>query len=99
MCYCSNFTVDIVIIVIYNYFTVQCIDYDFKGLQDPTYYVLLTYVQSPEATMDKIFSALQKMQRFDIINQIKDYVYDLINVLSQYATNEGKIDNSDEFLF
>ncbi|XP_011253471.1 uncharacterized protein LOC105249590 [Camponotus floridanus] len=68
---------------------IRCIDYDFKGLQDPTYYVLLTYIQSPEATMDKIFSALQKMQRFDIINQIKDYVCDLINVLSQCATNEG----------
>lgn len=49
--------------------------------------------------MDKIFSALQKMQRFDIINQIKDYVCDLINVLSQCATNEGKIDNRDGFLF
>jgi len=61
--------------------------------------VLLTYVQSPEATMDKIFSALQKMQRFDIINQIKDYVCDLIDVLSQCATNEGKIDNRDGFLF
>ncbi|XP_050462178.1 uncharacterized protein LOC126857100 [Cataglyphis hispanica] len=67
---------------------IHCIDYDFKGLQDPTYYVLLTYVQSPEATMDKIFNALQKMQRFDVINQIKDYVYDLVDVLSQCA-NEG----------
>lgn len=61
--------------------------------------MLLTYVQSPDATMDKIFSALQKMQRFDIINQIKDYVHDLIDVLPQYAMSEGKIDNSDKFLF
>lgn len=68
---------------------IRCIDYDFKGLQDPTYYVLLTYVQSPEATMDKIFSALQKMQRFDIINQIKDYVHELVDVLSQCAMNKG----------
>ncbi|XP_011688109.1 PREDICTED: uncharacterized protein LOC105450123 isoform X2 [Wasmannia auropunctata] len=62
---------------------IRCIDYDFKGLQDPTYYVLLTYVQSPEATMDKILSALQKMQRLDVINQIKDYVHDLVNAASQ----------------
>lgn len=67
---------------------IRCIDYDFKGLQDPTYYVLLTYVQSPDATMDKIFSALQKMQRFDVINQIKDYVHNLIDVLPQYAMSE-----------
>ncbi|XP_020281826.1 uncharacterized protein LOC109853795 isoform X1 [Pseudomyrmex gracilis] len=66
---------------------IRCIDYDFKGLQDPTYYVLLTYVQSPEATMDKIFKALQKMQRFDVINQIKDCVHNLINVVSQNTTD------------
>ncbi|XP_011633373.1 uncharacterized protein LOC105424702 [Pogonomyrmex barbatus] len=65
---------------------IRCIDYDFKGLQDPTYYVLLTYVQCPDATMDKILSALQKMQRLDVINQIKDYVHDLISVASQCAT-------------
>ncbi|XP_071560263.1 uncharacterized protein [Temnothorax nylanderi] len=64
---------------------IRCIDYDFKGLQDPTYYVLLTYVQSPEATVDKILSALQKMQRLDIINQIKDHVHDLVNVASQHV--------------
>ncbi|XP_029160716.1 uncharacterized protein LOC114932593 [Nylanderia fulva] len=68
---------------------IRCIDYDFKGLQDPTYYVLLTYVQSPEATMNKIFNALQKMQRLDIINQIKNHVYDLVDVVSQCAMNEG----------
>ncbi|TGZ58084.1 Uncharacterized protein DBV15_09702 [Temnothorax longispinosus] len=64
---------------------IRCIDYDFKGLQDPTYYVLLIYVQSPEATMDKILSALQKMQQLDIINQIKDHVDDLVNVASQHV--------------
>lgn len=68
---------------------IRCIDYDFKGLQDPTYYVLLTFVQSPEATMDKIVSALQKMQRFDVINQIKDYMQDLANIASQRAMNNG----------
>ncbi|XP_011160012.1 uncharacterized protein LOC105196006 [Solenopsis invicta] len=68
---------------------IRCIDYDFKGLQDPTYYVLLTYVQSPEATMDKILNALQNIQRLDIINQIKDYVHDLVNVVSQHDINHG----------
>lgn len=68
---------------------IHCIDYDFKGLQDPTYYVLLSYVQSPEATMNKIFIALQKMQRLDIINQIKDYIYDLIGTVLQCAKSEG----------
>lgn len=48
--------------------------------------------------MDKIFNALQKMQRFDVINQIKDYVYDLVDVLSQCAS-EGEVDNSNDFLF
>ncbi|KYN35840.1 hypothetical protein ALC56_09631 [Trachymyrmex septentrionalis] len=68
---------------------IRCIDYDFKGLQDPTYYVLLAYVQSPEATIDKILSALQKMQRLDIINQIKAYVHDLVNAVSQHVTSHG----------
>nr|XP_012228504.1 PREDICTED: uncharacterized protein LOC105675728 isoform X2 [Linepithema humile]XP_012228505.1 PREDICTED: uncharacterized protein LOC105675728 isoform X2 [Linepithema humile] len=68
---------------------IRCIDYDFKGLQDPTYYVLLTFVQSPEATIDKIVSALQKMQRLDVINQIKDYVQDLVSVTSQHAMSDG----------
>ena len=62
---------------------IRCIDYDFKGLQDPTYYVLLTYVQHVGATMDKILSALQKMHRLDVINQIKDSIFDLINAVSQ----------------
>ncbi|XP_011311146.1 uncharacterized protein [Fopius arisanus] len=48
----------------------QCIEYDFKGLQDPTYYVLLTFVQSVDATMDKILEALMKMERWDIIHRL-----------------------------
>lgn len=71
---------------------IRCIDYDFKGLQDPTYYVLLTYVQSPEATMDKILNALQIMQRFDIINQIKDYVHDLVGVASQHIISRDEFE-------
>ncbi|RLU21378.1 hypothetical protein DMN91_005751 [Ooceraea biroi] len=68
---------------------IRCIDYDFKGLQDPTYYVLLTYVQSPEATVDKILSTLQKMQRLDVINEIKDCVHDLINAVLKDNTSTG----------
>ncbi|XP_016919403.1 uncharacterized protein LOC108002309 [Apis cerana] len=67
---------------------IRCIDYDFKGLQDPTYYVLLTYVQHVEATIDKILNALQKIQRFDIIIQIKNDIYDLIDKISQNAKND-----------
>ncbi|CAL7938137.1 unnamed protein product [Xylocopa violacea] len=71
---------------------IRCIDYDFKGLQDPTYYVLLAYVQNVEATIDRILSALQKMQRFDVINRIKDDIYNLINEISQNTrTNESTI--------
>ena len=62
---------------------IRCIDYDFKGLQDPTYYVLLAYVQHVGATIDKIFGALQKMHRLDVINQIKDSIFYLINAISQ----------------
>lgn len=65
---------------------IRCIDYDFKGLQDPTYYVLLTYVQSPEATLDKILSALQKIERLDVISEIKDYIHDLVSNVSQDVT-------------
>lgn len=78
---------------------IRCIDYDFKGLQDPTYYVLLTYVQSPEATMDKILSALQKMHRLDVINQIKDYVRNLVSAASQRViSHDGKIKNDPEII-
>ncbi|XP_014477876.1 PREDICTED: uncharacterized protein LOC106746147 [Dinoponera quadriceps] len=70
---------------------IRCIDYDFKGLQDPTYYVLLTYVQSPDATMDKILSALQKIERFDVISEIKDYMHNLASALSQDAADELEI--------
>ncbi|XP_076240623.1 uncharacterized protein LOC143183092 [Calliopsis andreniformis] len=65
---------------------IRCIDYDFKGLQDPTYYVLLAYVQQGEATIDKILNALQKMHRLDIINQIKDNISDLIDAISLNTT-------------
>ena len=53
--------------------------------------MLLAYVQSPEATIDKILSALQKMQRLDIINQIKAYVHDLVNAVSQHVTSHGNV--------
>lgn len=69
----------------------QCIDYDFKGLQDPTYYVLLAYVQHTDATIDKILSTLQKIHRLDIINQIKDDITDLIDKISQRTTTDGII--------
>lgn len=70
---------------------IRCIDYDFKGLQDPTYYVLLTYAQSPEATIDKILNALHRMQRFDIINQIKDYVHNLVSIALQHVSDGSEI--------
>ncbi|XP_011142801.1 uncharacterized protein LOC105185176 [Harpegnathos saltator] len=70
---------------------IRCIDYDFKGLQDPTYYVLLTFVQSSDSTMDKILSALQKIERFDVICEIKDYVHNLVSAVSQDAIDELEI--------
>jgi len=39
--------------------------------------------------MDKILSALQKMQRLDIINQIKNYVHDLVNTVSQHVISHN----------
>ncbi|XP_076295178.1 uncharacterized protein LOC143216208 [Lasioglossum baleicum] len=62
---------------------IRCIDYDFKGQQDPTYYVLLAYVQDVGATIDKILSALQQMRRFDVINRIKDNISDLLDAIQQ----------------
>ncbi|XP_076651162.1 uncharacterized protein LOC143358131 [Halictus rubicundus] len=62
---------------------IRCIDYAFKGLQDPTYYVLLAYVQHDGATIDKILSALQQMHRFDVINQIKDNISNLLDAVQQ----------------
>lgn len=46
-------------------------------------------MQHVEATIDKILNALQKIQRFDIINQIKSDIYDLIHKISQNAKNDG----------
>lgn len=80
-----NINCDINVITVILFYCIQCIDYDFKGLQDPTYYVLLTYVQSPKATMDKILSALQKIERFDIISEIKDNMHNLVSAVSQDA--------------
>ncbi|XP_063993388.1 uncharacterized protein LOC135171035 [Diachasmimorpha longicaudata] len=59
----------------------QCIEYDFKGLQDPTYYVLLTFVQCVDATMDKIFDALRKMDRLDIIHRLSNLLTLFVNCL------------------
>ncbi|XP_043265925.1 uncharacterized protein LOC122405327 isoform X1 [Colletes gigas] len=67
---------------------IRCIEYDFKGLQDPTYYVLLAYVQHTGATIDKILNALQKMHRFDVINEIKDNISDLMDAIPQNATTD-----------
>lgn len=53
-------------------------EHHLKGLQDPTYYVLLAYVQYGHATIDKILNALVRIHRYDVINQIKDNVYELI---------------------
>lgn len=46
-------------------------------------------MQHAEATIDKILSILQRMHRFDIINQVKDDVSDLINRISQSTTANG----------
>lgn len=39
--------------------------------------------------MDKILCALQKMHRLDVINQIKDSIFDLINAISQNTIVDG----------
>ncbi|XP_012143952.2 uncharacterized protein LOC105662880 [Megachile rotundata] len=71
---------------------IHCIDYNFKGMEDPTYYVLLTYAQHTEATIDKIFCVLQKMDRLDIINIIRDSIFNLIDAIPQtISTNESTI--------
>ncbi|KAG7190624.1 hypothetical protein KM043_006708 [Ampulex compressa] len=67
---------------------IRCIDYDFKGLQDPTYYVLLAYVQHDEATLDKLLSVLQKMHRMDIINELKDHFIELIYAILRNVPND-----------
>lgn len=60
--------------------------------------MLLTYAQSPEATIDRILSALHRMQRLDIINQIKDYVNNLVAIASQDVINrDGKVKSNNIF--
>ncbi|XP_078033311.1 uncharacterized protein LOC144468052 [Augochlora pura] len=68
---------------------IRCIDYEFKGPQDPAFYVLLTYVQHGGATIDKILSALQRMHRFDVIYQIKDNIFNLLNAIQQETPVSG----------
>lgn len=74
---------------------IQCIDYNFKGLQDPTYYVLLAFIQSEEATIDKIVLSLKNIGRLDIINRILNPLTSLLNFLSsQTVENRKKKNNS-----
>lgn len=47
--------------------------------------------------MDKVLSALQKIERFDVISEIKDYVHNLVSAASQAAT-DGYV-NSDGYSF
>jgi hypothetical protein len=39
------------------------------SLQDPTYNILLAFVQHEDATLNKVVNALQKMGRLDVINR------------------------------
>lgn len=64
-------------------FDLQCIDYDFKGLQDPTYYVLLAFSQLADATMDKMILALQKIDRPDVIIRVADSFDNLVQEVFQ----------------
>lgn len=52
-------------------------------MQDPTYYVLLAFSQSDEATMDKILLALQKIDRLDVMNRVTDCFNTLIQDILQ----------------
>lgn len=72
------------------YHSFQCIDYDFKGLQDPTYYVLLAFSQNNEATMDKMLLSLQKIDRIDVINRSLECFNSFFQKISQ---NYGKLLN------
>lgn len=71
----------------------QCIEYDFKGLQDPTYYVLLTFVQSVNATIERILEALLKMDRFDVIHRLSEPLKLFIDCLKMNAPSKGKTRN------
>lgn len=46
-------------------------------------------MQHAEATVDRIFSALEKMDRFDIINLIKDNISGLIDAIPQNDVING----------
>ncbi|XP_031842860.1 uncharacterized protein LOC116431485 isoform X2 [Nomia melanderi] len=66
---------------------IRYIDYNnCKGQEDPTYYVLLAYVQRAEATIGNIINTLQKMHRYDVINQIKDDISYLRDVIQQESS-------------
>lgn len=69
---------------------IQCIDYNFKGLQDPTYYVLLTFVQSENATIDKVVTSLKNIGRLDIINRISNPLMSFLNSLTNLTVKNRK---------
>ncbi|XP_058797809.1 uncharacterized protein LOC131668017 [Phymastichus coffea] len=69
---------------------IKCIEYDFKGLEDPTYYVLLGFVHSPGATLDKVLLALQKINRLDIINRTADYFNDFFQDITKNRSSDLK---------
>ncbi|XP_014205479.1 uncharacterized protein LOC106637283 [Copidosoma floridanum] len=62
---------------------IRCIDYDFKGLQDPTYYTLLAFIQNDDATIDKIYLALQKLERLDVINRLASYFNEFVKDITK----------------
>lgn len=68
----------------------QCIKYDFRGLEDPTFYVLKTFVHSIDPTVDKILTALKKMERLDVINRLIDPLTAFVNNLDGESDSSGK---------
>ncbi|XP_015600938.1 uncharacterized protein LOC107270431 isoform X2 [Cephus cinctus] len=70
---------------------IRAIKYYFIGPEDPTYFVLLTYVQSFDSTLDKIIFSLQKINRLDVINRIKDHIENLIKALAHKGSDIKRV--------
>ncbi|XP_014236126.1 uncharacterized protein LOC106658623 [Trichogramma pretiosum] len=69
---------------------IKCIEYDFIGLQDPTYYVLLAFAQHNEATLDKVVDAFDAIKRKDVINRVMHHFDNFYLKIQETKYNDFK---------
>ncbi|KDR22395.1 uncharacterized protein LOC110826926 [Zootermopsis nevadensis] len=71
-----------------NPLVIECIKHSFTS-QDPTYYILLAFVQHEDATLNKVVDALKEMGRLDVINRTINLMSGLADdVMGSHTNNE-----------